>query len=84
MQGVAARDDDFVGGRDRVRYVVEIPGDAGPPSIEIVLRFQPIAFRWARNLQTYAAPETKRFVTFFDSMASVSSDQLARATATVR
>lgn len=84
VHSAASSDDDFTGGRDRVRYVVDVAGAPGPLTIEVALRFQPIAFRWARNLDVYDAPETRRFVSFFDSMASVSSEVIARATATVR
>ena len=84
VQGAAAEDGDFTGGGDRVRFVVKVPDAAGPPTVEASLRFQPIAFRWARNLASYDAAETKRFVGFFDSMAPLSSERLAHTTATVR
>jgi len=48
------------------------------------LRYQPIAFRWADNLRAYDAPEPRRFVSYYDSMASSSSATLARATASTR
>ena len=83
VYGAAARDDDFVGGRDTVRYIVDVP-TPGRLTVDVALRFQPIAFRWAKNLQAYDAPEPKRFVTFFESMASASSEQLAQSTATLR
>lgn len=84
VMGAAVEDRDFTGGGDRVRYVLDVGGATGPLTVEATLRFQPIAFRWAKNLQAYDAPEPRRFVTLFDSMASVSSDQLARAATTVR
>ncbi len=83
VQGAAREDRDFAGGSDRVRYVVDVT-NAGALTVDVTLRFQPIAFRWARNLSTYDAPETKRFVGFFDAMAGASSDLLARTTATVK
>lgn len=84
VQGVPAADDDFTGGSDRVRYIVNVAEASGPVTIEVALRFQPIAFRWARNLAAYDAPEPKRFVSFFESMSSASSDFIARETAVVR
>ena len=51
--------------------------------MEAELRFQTISFRWARNLGTYAAAETKRFVSYYDSMAQASSLAIARAAATI-
>ena len=82
--GTAVEDRDFTAGGDRVRYVLDIAASTGALTVEATLRFQPVAFRWAKNLQTYDAQEPKRFVTFFDSMASNSSDELARATASIR
>jgi hypothetical protein len=75
--GGAGEDSDFAGGTDRVRYRIAIDG-AKPASIEVELRYQPIAYRWAQNLTTYEAPEPKRFVGYFDAMAGESSAVLAR------
>jgi hypothetical protein len=52
---------------------------AGPYGVEVLLRFQPIGFRWADNLRGFGAAETARFVSYFDSMAGQSSAVLARA-----
>ena len=82
--GAAVQDADFVGGGDRVRYSIDVAGATGPFQVEVELRFQPIAYRWAQNLKPYDAPETKRFVTYYDSMASTASEVLARAAATSR
>jgi hypothetical protein len=77
----AARDDpDFTAESDRVRYAVATGGRTGPFQIDVQLRYQPIAFRWAQNLRPYDAPETNRFVNWYDAMASGSSEVLARAT----
>ena len=84
VQGDATRDKDFADGGDRVRYVVDVAGVAGPLTVEVALRFQPIGFRWAKSLGSYDATEAKRFVTFFDAMSQVSAERLARATAVVR
>ena len=84
VHGTAAQDDSFLGGGDRVRYLVDIGGATGPLTVDVVLRFQPIGFRWAENLRAYDAPETRRFVTFFNSMSAASSDLLAQATMMVR
>ena len=78
------QDADFAGGGDRVRYSVDVAGAAGPFQVEVELRFQPIGYRWAQNLKPYDAPETKRFVGYYDSMASTSSEVLARAAAISR
>ena len=49
-------------------------------TVAVSLRFQPIAYRWAQNLKQFPAFEPQRFVTFFESMASASSEVLAHAT----
>jgi hypothetical protein len=64
--------------------VIDISGVSLPLVIDVVLRYQPIAFRWADNLRPYAAPEPRRFVSYFDSMAAASSAVLARSTTVVR
>jgi hypothetical protein len=83
VHGTAAADADFQAGGDRVRYAIGISRAHGPIRVEVELRFQTIAFRWAQNLGTYAAAETKRFMTFYDSMAQGSSLAIARAAATI-
>lgn len=72
VYGEAARDADFAGGGDRVRYKVEVPA-AGPFTVEAEMRYQPIGYRWAHNLERYDAPEPKRFVGYYNSMSAESS-----------
>ena len=79
VRGGATGDDTFVGGRDRVTYRVVVGSTAGPFAIDAELRYQPIAFRWARNLANYDADEPRRFVSYYDQMAAESSVVLARA-----
>jgi hypothetical protein len=82
--GAATQDEDFVGGSDGVLYSVEVPPTAGPFQIEAILWFQPIGRRWAENLRAYDAPETNRFVAYYDSMAGASATVLARSIVTVQ
>jgi hypothetical protein len=79
VRGAAERDPDFTAESDRVRYVVNTAGRAGPFQVVAELRYQPIAFRWAQNLRGYAAMETRRFVNWYDEMASGSAQTLASA-----
>jgi len=79
VRGAAAGDADFRAGGDRVRYVVNLEGRQGPLTVDAELRFQPISFRWAANLRRYEAAETRRFVSYYDSMAASSSVEIARA-----
>jgi hypothetical protein len=78
----ASRDPDFTAGADMVRYSVDVAAARGPLTIEVALRFQPIAYRWAQNLNGYDAMETRRFVSYYDAMSSASSEVLARTSAT--
>ena len=56
----------------------------GPFQILVELWYQPIGFRWAQNLRLQPAPETNRFVSYYESMADVSGTVLARDSVTVR
>ena len=75
--GAAANDPDFGDGGDRVRYAIDVGQAAGPFLLDVELRFQVIGFRWAENLRPYTAEETRRFVSYYESMASSSSEALA-------
>ncbi|MGH9310314.1 MAG: hypothetical protein ACRD1U_13125 [Vicinamibacterales bacterium] len=83
MAGAATTDADFVGGADRVRYSIATGGHAGPFTVEVALRFQPIGYRWAQNLKDYDAAETRRFVSYFDAMSAAATEAVASAAATV-
>jgi hypothetical protein len=82
VHGAATGDADFQAGGDRVSYVIDVSKAQGPVTADVELRFQTISFRWARNLATYAAAETKRFASYYDSMAQGSSLAIARVAAT--
>jgi hypothetical protein len=76
--GNASTDADFNGGSDRVRYRVPVTG-AAPYRVEIELRYQTIAYRWAHNLERYDAPEPVRFLRYYKADASNSSVVVATA-----
>jgi hypothetical protein len=81
--GAAQRDADFNGDGDRVRYRIPF-GGSDPVTIAVELRYQPISYRWAQNLAPYTtAPEPKRFLGYWDSLASISSTVVAKASARV-
>jgi hypothetical protein len=82
--GDAASDPAFVGGSARTRYNIDVTRAQGPFRIVAELWYQPIGFRWAQNLRLQPAPETDRFVSYFESMADVSGTVLARDSVTVR
>ena len=84
VQGGARQDANFSGEGDRIRYAIPVGSASGPYRIAVELRYQPIGFRWADNLRTYDAPEPRRFVRYFDALASGSSAVLADDTTVVR
>jgi len=77
--GGAAQDADFSGEGDRVRYRVSLTA-SGPVTVEVELRYQPIAYRWAQNLASYNASEPRAFLRYYDSLAASSSLVVATAT----
>jgi hypothetical protein len=79
VHGGAVADQNFAGGEDVVRY--RLPATAA--SVDVELRYQPVAYRWAQNLRSYDAPEPRRFVAYYSSMASESSAVVAHANAAV-
>lgn len=78
VRGQAAADETFAGGGDRVTFTVDVARATGSFRIQAELRYQSIAFRWARNLASYDTAETRRFVSYYDEMAAGSSLVLAR------
>lgn len=83
VHGEAREDSNFVGGSDRIRYVVEVAGRDGPFMIRAELWYQSVGYRWARNLAEYDAEETNRFVRYYDSMTGVTGVILAETRTTV-
>jgi hypothetical protein len=78
VQGEAAEDHDFQGGMDKVRYAVDVGSNPGPFTVEAELWYQPIGFRWARNLAEYETAESARFNRYFEGMSESVSALLAR------
>jgi hypothetical protein len=74
--GAAAQDADFGASGDRVRYAIDVNAVDAPFTVDAELRFQAIGFRWAENLRSYTSEETHRFVGYYESMASSSSEVL--------
>jgi hypothetical protein len=83
VHGAAIDDPDFGLGEVRMKYVIDVRNTSGPLTIEAQLWYQPIGFRWARNLDAYDTFETKRFVRYYDAMASSTALMLAQTTRTV-
>lgn len=83
VRGGAAADPDFTAPGDRVRYEASVRDQPGPFTVDVELWYQPIGFRWARNLERYDAPEPARFVRYYDSLSHVSGTVLAEASVRV-
>ncbi len=81
VHGDAEGDADFQGGGDRIRYSIAVGDAQGPFRVEVELWYQPIGYRWAMNLKGYDAVEPRRFVGYYEEMASGSGVVLARAVA---
>jgi hypothetical protein len=77
VHGDAANDLDFASEGDRVRYELPVSGEA-PLVVRVELRYQPIAYRWAHNLESYDAAESRRFVSYYTAMSAESSVVVAR------
>jgi hypothetical protein len=83
VHGDARDDADFVGGSDRIRFTLPVTG-ADALVIDAELLYQTVGFRWADNLRTRPAPETDRFVRYYQSLSHVASARLARASRDTR
>jgi hypothetical protein len=70
VYGAAAKDRDFAGSSDRVRYVVDLDSGLGPFTISAELLYQSIGYRWADNLRRYDAPEPIRFVGYYEQVSN--------------
>lgn len=78
VNGGAAQDDDFVAGSDRVRYSVSLSNGGRASEVTVRLMYQSIGYRWAQNLKSYDAFETKRFVGYYEENAGDSAVVLAQ------
>jgi len=81
VKGEAASDEDFTGGGDRVRYAVKVGRAAGPFTVQAELWYQPVSYRWARNVEDPPSAEAARFAAFFKEVAGTSGLVIARAAA---
>ena len=76
--GDAAEDPNFTGRGSLVRYSVAVDPSAAPFHIEAELWYEPIGFRWARNLASYRDMEPQRMLSYYNSLASRAAVMLAR------
>jgi hypothetical protein len=78
VRGRAAKDKDFAGGGDHIRYILPLNEFTRPLKITAELWYQPIGYRWAHNLGAYRAAETDGFIACYNALAGVSALVLAR------
>ena len=77
--GDAADDPNFTDAGDLIRYSVPLGDAQGPFHIDVELWYQPIGFRWAHNLISFQAEETRRLIGYYESMSSETAIVLAKA-----
>lgn len=71
VYGAAVEDDDFAGGGDRVRYVVNVGAAPGPFTVHVELLYQTISYRWAQKLRGFDAEEPQRFVKYYEAVPNL-------------
>ena len=79
VKGGALDDGNFEGGRDRILYAVDLNGAQGPFEVQAELWYQPIAYRWAHNLEEQDAAEIRRFISYYTALSAESAVILAKA-----
>lgn len=82
VRGAAFDDPGFTDAGDKITYKIELRGDPAPYAITAELWYEPIGFRWARNLETYDAPEPRRFGQQYASLSAAAAAMIVRATRT--
>jgi hypothetical protein len=82
VRGEAVSDPEFKGGSSTTQYQILAKGASGPFKIAVEFLYQPIGYRWARNLASVQADETQHFVKYFEQAAPKSAVVLAHAEAT--
>ena len=65
--GAAAGDNDFVGGGDRVSYVVDVVGASGPFTVTAELLFASLSYQTIEDLRTDDGELVQDFVTLYDA-----------------
>jgi hypothetical protein len=77
VHGEAADDAGFIAGSSTTQYAVATGSAAGPFRVSVELVYQPVGYRWAHNLATYAGDEPKRFVQYYEQAGAHSALVLA-------
>jgi hypothetical protein len=80
--GAAADDPNFTDQGSTIRYRIDGGRAAGPFHVRAELWYQPIGFRWARNLASYKGDEPRRFVGYYEAESRHSALVIASAEVT--
>jgi len=78
VHGSALADAGFNDHGHAIRYTVDVGAEPGPFEAVVELWYQPIGYRWAKNLSAYDSDETHRFVDYYDSMGRGSAILLTK------
>ncbi|MBN1940131.1 MAG: hypothetical protein JW843_11125 [Candidatus Aminicenantes bacterium] len=79
VYGAAREDGDFEAGADRIRFNIPLGSTSGPYTVKAELWYQPISYRWGRNVEDRPSAESERFAGYFKAMGGLSGIVLARA-----
>ena len=79
VHGLAAVDEDFVGGSDDVTYQINTQGHSGPFNVTVELLYQSIAYPFIRDIQQYDTPFVAEFLGFYQQ-----ADKLPNAVASLQ
>ena len=71
VYGLAATDDDFDGGGDRIQYQVDLGAAEGPFTLRVELLYQSIGYRWADNTSHSTGEEAARFAGYYSAISNL-------------
>jgi len=83
VHGEASGDPSFAGGRDEVVYSVDADPDRGPFEVTASVWYQPVGYRWAKNLEEYDADEPAAFTRMYGQMEAADTAVLLARDAVV-
>jgi hypothetical protein len=84
VHGDALADPGFTDRGHTVRYSIDVQNATGPFEFNAELWYQPIGYRWANNLKSFAEDEPGRFTGYFDSMGAGSAALLTKVATTTQ
>ena len=76
VHGAAAGDDSFRDNGDTIHYSVKLGKTKGPFRVQAELWYQPIGFRWARNLADYQGGEPESFIAMYAAVPKQNTVQM--------